>query len=33
MFFVAYYNGKPVGMTYAHVRDEVCRVDYFKELR
>lgn len=28
LFFVAYHNGKPVGMTYAHVRDGVCRVDY-----
>lgn len=28
LFFVAHYNGKPVGMTYAHVRDDVCRVDY-----
>lgn len=28
LFFVAYYKGKPVGMTYAHVRDDVCRVDY-----
>ncbi|MBP3919715.1 MAG: GNAT family N-acetyltransferase [Clostridia bacterium] len=28
LFFVAYYNGKPVGMTYAHVHDNVCRVDY-----
>lgn len=28
LFFVAYYNEKPVGMTYAHVRDDVCRVDY-----
>lgn len=28
LFFVAYYNGKPVGMTYAHIRDDVCRVDY-----
>lgn len=28
LFFVANYNGKPVGMTYAHTRDDVCRVDY-----
>lgn len=28
LFFVAYYSGKPVGMTYAHVHDDVCRVDY-----
>ncbi|MDE6595129.1 MAG: GNAT family N-acetyltransferase [Oscillospiraceae bacterium] len=28
MFFAAYYHGKPVGMTYAHIRDDVCRVDY-----
>lgn len=28
LFFVAYYKGKPVGMMYAHVRDDVCRVDY-----
>lgn len=28
MFFVAYYKGKPVGMTYVHVRDGVCRFDY-----
>ena len=28
LFFVAYYSGKPVGMTYAHVRDGVCKVDY-----
>ena len=28
LFFVAYYNGKPVGMTYAHLHDDVCRVDY-----
>ena len=28
LFFVAYYSKKPVGMTYAHVRDGVCRVDY-----
>ncbi len=28
IFFVAYFNGKPIGMTYAHIRDGVCRVDY-----
>lgn len=28
LFFAANYNGKPVGMTYAHTRDDVCRVDY-----
>ncbi len=28
LFFVAFCQGKPVGMTYAHVRDDVCRVDY-----
>lgn len=28
LFFVAYYNGNPVGITYAHVHDDVCRVDY-----
>ncbi len=28
MFFVAYYNDVPVGMTYVHVRDGVCRYDY-----
>lgn len=28
MFFVAYYKGQPVGMTYVHVRDGVCRYDY-----
>lgn len=28
MFFVAFYNGKPVGMTYCHITDGVCRVDY-----
>lgn len=28
IFFVAYFNGKPIGMTYAHLRDGVCRVDY-----
>ena len=28
LFFVAYIEGKPVGMTYAHVWDGVCRVNY-----
>ena len=28
LFFVALYNKKPVGITYAHVTDDVCRVDY-----
>jgi len=28
LFFVAYYKGTPVGMTYVHVRDGVCRYDY-----
>lgn len=28
LFFVAFYNGKPVGMTHCHVTDGVCRVDY-----
>lgn len=28
LFFVAYYNGKSVGMVYAHVHDDVCRGDY-----
>ncbi|MBQ5645472.1 MAG: GNAT family N-acetyltransferase, partial [Treponema sp.] len=28
LFFVAFYKENPVGMTYAHVTDEVCRVDY-----
>lgn len=28
MFFVAYYKEQPVGMTYVHVRDGVCRYDY-----
>ena len=28
LFFVAYYNEVPVGMTYAHIHDDVCRVDY-----
>ena len=27
-FFVAFYRGKPVGMTYCHMTDGVCRVDY-----
>ena len=28
LFFVAFYKENPVGMTYAHVTDEVCRIDY-----
>lgn len=28
LFFIASYKGKPVGMTYAHIHDDVCRVDY-----
>lgn len=28
LFFVAFYREKPVGMTYCHVTDDVCRVDY-----
>lgn len=28
LFFVAYIDGRPVGMTRAHTRDGVCRVDY-----
>lgn len=28
VFLVAYYKGRPVGMTYVHVRDAVCRYDY-----
>ncbi|MBQ8312196.1 MAG: GNAT family N-acetyltransferase [Clostridia bacterium] len=28
LFFVAYYNGNPVGMTHCHITDDVCRVDY-----
>ncbi len=28
MFFVAYYKNHPVGMTYGHERDGVCRYDY-----
>lgn len=28
IFFVAFYNGSPVGMTYGHITDGVCRVDY-----
>ena len=28
LFFVAYYEGIPVGMTYGHLADGVCRVDY-----
>ncbi|MBQ8823339.1 MAG: GNAT family N-acetyltransferase [Lachnospiraceae bacterium] len=28
LFFVAFYQGNPVGMTYGHIRDGICRVDY-----
>ena len=28
LFFVAYIDGRPVGMTLAHTKDGVCRVDY-----
>lgn len=28
IFFVAYYKNHPVGMTYGHLRDNVCRYDY-----
>jgi GNAT superfamily N-acetyltransferase len=28
VFFVAHYKGVPVGMTYCHITDGVCRVDY-----
>lgn len=28
VFLVAYYKEQPVGMTYVHVRDGVCRFDY-----
>ena len=28
LFFVAFYKDKPVGMTYAHVTEDVCRVNY-----
>ena len=28
VFLVAYYRGRPVGMTYVHVRGGVCRYDY-----
>lgn len=28
VFLVAYYKEQPVGMTYVHVRDGVCRYDY-----
>jgi len=28
LFFVAYYRGKPVGMTHCHITDGICRVDY-----
>lgn len=28
LFFVAYYGGKPVGMTHCHITDDICRIDY-----
>lgn len=28
LFFVAFYMGKPVGMTHCHITDGICRVDY-----
>lgn len=28
LFFAAYIDNRPVGMTYAHVKDGVCRVNY-----
>lgn len=28
LFFVAFYEGSPVGMLHSHVRDGVCRGDY-----
>lgn len=28
LFFIAQYGGIPVGMTYGHIADGVCRVDY-----
>ena len=28
LFFVAFYKGKPVGMTHCHVTNDICRVDY-----
>lgn len=28
LFFIAFYKGKPVGMTHCHVTDGICRVDY-----
>lgn len=28
LLFVAYYKGKPVGMTHCHITDDICRVDY-----
>ncbi|MBD5131972.1 MAG: GNAT family N-acetyltransferase [Clostridiales bacterium] len=28
LFFVAYIDGRPVGMTRAHTNDGVCRIDY-----
>ena len=36
LFFVAFYEGKPVGMLHSHVTDGVCRGDYLlvsKEFR
>ena len=28
LLFVAFYEDKPVGMTYCHITDGICRVDY-----
>ena len=28
LFFAAYIDGRPVGMTHAHINDGVCRIDY-----
>lgn len=28
LLFVAFYKGKPVGMTHCHVTNDICRVDY-----
>ncbi len=28
LFFVAYYDDRPVGMTHCHVTNGICRVDY-----
>lgn len=28
LFFAAYIEGRPVGMTHAHRKEGVCRVDY-----